>query len=117
MAADRTARAHGSPRPAVTPAPAHTFVVRASVADDDDDAGAGAEAGTATDGEVKEGPDGVRYREKEVEGLVTPPVDRSGRRIRYCVLEVRFSLVFHSSANGPCWRHPAPRNLTLGPLA
>lgn len=38
---------------------------------------------------MKEGAEGVRYREKEVEGLVTPPVDRSGRRIRYCVLEVR----------------------------
>lgn len=42
-----------------------------------------------TEEDVQVGEEGVRYREVEVTGLVTPPVDKMGRRIRYCILEVR----------------------------
>jgi hypothetical protein len=55
------------------------FTVKASLADEESE----------VEGEVlQNGPDGVRYRESRVEGLVTPPVDKGGRRVRYCVLEV-----------------------------
>ncbi|KAL7411654.1 asparaginase-domain-containing protein [Mrakia frigida] len=54
------------------------FTVKASLADEESE----------VEGEVlHDGEDGVRYRESRVEGLVTPPVDKGGRRVRYCVLE------------------------------
>lgn len=57
------------------------FTVKASLADEE----------VLAEGEVlKDGGDGVRFRESRVEGLVTPPVDKGGRRVRYCVLEVSF---------------------------
>lgn len=64
-------------------AAAPRFVVRSSVEDGDEDG-----VGTMEEG-------GVRFKEEKLESLVTPPVDLGGRRIRYCVLEVRLFPCFH----------------------
>lgn len=61
------------------------FTVRASLADGEEEGDIGQVHVREEEGE---GEGKVRYRESRVEGLVTPPVDKAGKRIRYCVLEV-----------------------------
>ena len=64
------------------------FDVRASLADGEEDG-----EGEIHVKEAEEGEGPVRYRESRVEGLVTPPVDKAGKRIRYCVLEVSIAIL------------------------
>jgi hypothetical protein len=58
----------------------HSFLVRSFIPEGEEPKG---------DIEAKVDGEGVRYKEEMLEGLVTPPVDKGGKRIRYCVLEVR----------------------------
>ena len=72
------------------------FTVRASLADGEEEGDMGQ---VHVREEEEEGEGKVRYRESRVEGLVTPPVDKAGKRIRYCVLEV--SVETGRSCRGP----------------
>ncbi|CED85422.1 Asparaginase [Phaffia rhodozyma] len=76
----------------------HSFLVRSSLADSPEGITTN-QPGNEADGVDK---DGVRFEERWVDSLVTPPVDKSGRRIRYCILEYS-PLIDSSNVSNKDW--------------